>query len=443
MWSPAPNTTRFDPTGVGATLVVAHSERDAVRSGAVGATLVVARSGCDAVRSGTGQARPLRPTWRISSACHGQMLTCNDPTNPQNTRMPRETFTSSRRPQRKPLRLANFDYAEPQSYFVTIVARERRCVFGRVEHEHVLPSPAGKMVAREWRALGDRFGIEIRPFVVMPNHLHGLVSTCATVDPPALGRIVGAFKSITAREYRIGVGAWRWPAMPNGLWQRGYFDHVVRDETDEARISDYINANPVNWVTDPNNPDSPDRTSDDHRLWPKSARKRRRRPARPTASPAGSSGRDGASPSPTTPGRRPSSGRPSRSPVPNATRSMRDGTSPSPTTPGRCLVGATLAVARAERDAVDAGRDTPPATPGRCPRRGDPRGRPCRTRRGRCGTGQARPLRRLADAPRRGDPCGRPCRKRRSRNATPRRRWRWCRRCGSCSRRWRSTRRCP
>ena len=190
------------------------------------------------------------------------------------------TFTSSRPPQRKALRLANFDYAEPRSYFVTLVACDRRCLFGRVEHQCVVPSPAGDMLGREWRGLTDRFGVEIEPFVVMPNHLHGLVSTCEAVDPPALGRIIGAFKSITAREYRAGTEACRWPAMPNGLWQRGYFDHVVRDEADAARIIDYIQANPANWVTDPDNPDSPDRTSDQTRLWPKSPRRPapRRRP---------------------------------------------------------------------------------------------------------------------------------------------------------------------
>ncbi|MYF29518.1 MAG: transposase [Gammaproteobacteria bacterium] len=191
------------------------------------------------------------------------------PRKPHTPRMRRKTYTPSRLPQRKSLRLAEFDYTEPQSYFVTIVARDRRCVFGRVEHGQVVLSPAGKTLAREWRALSHRFGVEIEPFVVMPNHVHGLVSTWEAVDPPALGRIIGAFKSITAREYRTGASAGRWLAMPGGLWQRGYFDHVVRDETDAARIIDYINANPANWVTDPDNPDSPDRTSDDNRLWPK------------------------------------------------------------------------------------------------------------------------------------------------------------------------------
>ena len=179
--------------------------------------------------------------------------------------------TSPRPPQRKSLRLADFDYAEPQSYFVTIVAHDRLCVFGHVEHEQVLPNPAGQMLVREWQGLADRFGVEIKPFVVMPNHLHGLVSTCEMGDPPPLGHVIGAFKSVTAREYRTGANACGWPNMPNGLWQRGYFDHVVRDEADEARIIDYINANPANWVTDPDNPDSPERTSDHKRLWPSNA----------------------------------------------------------------------------------------------------------------------------------------------------------------------------
>ena len=189
-----------------------------------------------------------------------------------------KTATSPRLPKRKSLRLVDFDYTEPRCYFVTIVARDRRCTFGRVEHERVLPSPAGEMLAREWRSLAGRFGVEIGSFVVMPNHLRGLVSTCETVDPPALGRIIGAFKSITAREYRAGSNAGRWPSMPNGLWQRGYFDHVVRDEADEARIIDYINANPANWVTDPDNPDSPERTSDHTRLWRPGTGRHKNRP---------------------------------------------------------------------------------------------------------------------------------------------------------------------
>ena len=154
-------------------------------------------------------------------------------------------------PQRKRLRLAGFDYAEARSYFVTIVVVDRRCLFGEVTQGRMSPSHAGEMVVSHWQALAVRFsGLEVEPFVVMPNHLHGLVSTVGMSSPPVLGSIVGAFKSITARAYRAGADEGRWPPMPNGLWQRGYFDHIIRDETDAAHAMEYIANNPANWRTD-------------------------------------------------------------------------------------------------------------------------------------------------------------------------------------------------
>ena len=154
-------------------------------------------------------------------------------------------------PQRKRLRLGGFNYAEPRSYFVTIVARDRRCLFGEVAQGRMHPSHAGDMVATHWRSLMVRYpGLEVEPFVVMPNHLHGLISTASVSSPPALGSIVGAFKSITARAYRSGADADQWPPMPNGLWQRRYFDHIIRDEADEGHAIEYITNNPANWPTD-------------------------------------------------------------------------------------------------------------------------------------------------------------------------------------------------
>ena len=154
-------------------------------------------------------------------------------------------------PQRKRLRLAGFNYAEARSYFVTIVVRDRRHLFGDVAEGRMRPSCAGRMIAAHWRSLRSRYpGLDVEPFVVMPNHLHGLVSTVRMSSPPALGGIVGAFKSITARAYRSGADDGRWLPMPNGLWQRGYFDHVIRNETDEGHAMEYIANNPANWRTD-------------------------------------------------------------------------------------------------------------------------------------------------------------------------------------------------
>ena len=175
-----------------------------------------------------------------------------------------------RPPRRKTLRLSNFDYAEPRSYLVTVVVQDRLCVLGRVDQHDVRLSAAGVMVVRQWWQLGVRFqGIDVETFVVMPNHVHGLVSTHAMPNPPKLGRIIGAFKSITAREYKAGADGGCWRAMLRGLWRRGYHDHVVRDEADEARIVEYIHANPIYWAMDPNNPANSARSREEYRLFSK------------------------------------------------------------------------------------------------------------------------------------------------------------------------------
>ena len=215
-----------------------------------------------------GSRRRFRISSRdIVSAAPGHMPTYGSPATAYSRTMNK---SSAPKPPsgRRLLRLAGFDYAEPRSYFVTIVVRDRWCVLGEVVEDDVRPSAAGEMVVRQWWYLADRYaGIEVEPFVVMPNHLHGLVATCRMSSPPALGRIVGAFKSITARVYRAGADCGRWPAMPVGLWQRGYFDRIVRDEADEARVVEYIDANPINWASDPDNPHSPEGAREESRLW--------------------------------------------------------------------------------------------------------------------------------------------------------------------------------
>jgi len=156
------------------------------------------------------------------------------------------------------LRLSNFDYADPRTYFVTIVVHDRRCILGDVAGGEVQLNPAGEMIAAEWRALSARWPhLEIDPFVTMPNHVHGVLGTHHMRSPPALGAIVGAFKSITARAYRRGAKRGLWPNLPSGLWQRGFYDHVIRDPDDEARIIQYITDNPTRWEEDPEHPAAP------------------------------------------------------------------------------------------------------------------------------------------------------------------------------------------
>ncbi len=110
------------------------------------------------------------------------------------------------------------------------------------------------MVLREWHRLPQRFpGIETVEFVVMPNHVHGIVR----ITPKAqvgLSDVVGAFKSRTTVAYAGGVQRDQWPRFDRRLWQRSYFDRVLRDEDELLRAERYIRMNPARWWYDPLNP---------------------------------------------------------------------------------------------------------------------------------------------------------------------------------------------
>jgi putative transposase len=126
------------------------------------------------------------------------------------------------------------------------------------------------MVYAAWQALLQRFpNIENDVFQVMPNHFHGVLvihnspvgaglvpaqtSRATTGVAPTLGKIVGAFKSITTHEYIQGVDKLGWPQFYKRLWQRNYYEHIIRDQADYERIAGYILDNPVNWDKDEEN----------------------------------------------------------------------------------------------------------------------------------------------------------------------------------------------
>ena len=128
---------------------------------------------------------------------------------------------------------------------------------------------AGKMVYAEWMNLQERFSnIEIDVFQIMPDHFHGIIiihtpvgaglvpSVGAGLVPtptrvaPTIGEIVGAFKSITTHEYIQGVEKFAWPVFYKRLWQRNYYEHIIRGQADYERIADYILDNPARWDKD-------------------------------------------------------------------------------------------------------------------------------------------------------------------------------------------------
>jgi putative transposase len=154
---------------------------------------------------------------------------------------------------RKALRLRNFDYGAEGLYFVTVCTHERRCSLGRVDDEDVQLTAFGRIVDRQFAQLSDRVaGVIVDRHVVMPNHVHaivGLGSRARQASPLRLGHVVAAFKSGSAREINSTRGT-----AGARVWQRGYHDHVVRDEADLQRVREYVESNPIRWALDPENP---------------------------------------------------------------------------------------------------------------------------------------------------------------------------------------------
>jgi uncharacterized protein (TIGR00252 family) len=191
---------------------------------------------------------------------------------------------------RKSPRLSDYDYALEGAYFVTVCVQGRLYLFGEIVDGNMRLNPAGQMIVKWWRELERKFpSMKIDEyFVVMPNHFHGIVwvpeeEPCSKPNPvtspansllplpkgghtgPPLQRIVQWFKTMTTNNYIHGVKEHGWQPFKGILWQRSFYDHVIRDEASLNRIREYISTNPLRWDLDRENPRS--RGSDEFDRW--------------------------------------------------------------------------------------------------------------------------------------------------------------------------------
>lgn len=206
---------------------------------------------------------------------------------------------------RRSIRLKGYDYSQAGLYFITLCCQDRACMFGSITNGEMTLNDAGSMVEFQWLELTKRFPkIVLHEYAVMPNHFHAILEIIAeptvgatlvvapTVEPIAptvetdkpvepapdreaddiaslslpgqpqgiapttttpnktVGDIIGAFKSIITVEYIRGVKTMDWPPFRVRLWERNYYEHIIRNEGAYKRISDYIVDNPANWQED-------------------------------------------------------------------------------------------------------------------------------------------------------------------------------------------------
>jgi len=175
---------------------------------------------------------------------------------------------------RRSIRLQGYDYASEGAYYVTIVTQRRECLFGEVVDGEIGLNAAGQMIEKWWLELGHKFPtVSLGAYVIMPNHFHGtIVINDVGADlgvGPAVSNNKGAhagaplptiiqwFKTMTTNEYIRGVKQSGWPVFDGKLWQRNYYEHIIRNDDDCNRISNYIETNPADWATDDENPAKP------------------------------------------------------------------------------------------------------------------------------------------------------------------------------------------
>lgn len=194
---------------------------------------------------------------------------------------------------RKSIRLKGYDYSQAGLYFITICVQNRECLFGEIINGEMNLNDAGMMVETEWLKLPKRFkNITLHEFVVMPNHFHAILeivgatlvvaqnetnndvdqnngATQTQIGQPqgiaptdttteiatdiknkTIGDMVGAFQSIVTVRYIRGVKYLGWQPFNGKLWQRNYYERIIRNQQSYQTISEYIKNNPAKWNGD-------------------------------------------------------------------------------------------------------------------------------------------------------------------------------------------------
>jgi REP element-mobilizing transposase RayT len=167
---------------------------------------------------------------------------------------------------RRSIRLRGYDYAQPGAYFVTVCVRERECVLGNITDGEMVLSDLGKIARDFWAQVPVHFPtISIDTFVVMPNHVHAVIiindlpcrgavtaplqTGQSKIDRPTLSQIIAYYKYQTTKHInQIHDNA------ETPFWQRGFYDHIIRNKRELNAIQQYIADNPVKWQLDRDNP---------------------------------------------------------------------------------------------------------------------------------------------------------------------------------------------
>ena len=185
--------------------------------------------------------------------------------------------TNSNLPNRQSIRLKNYDYSQKGSYFITLVTQDRIHLFGKIEDGKMILNTVGKILEEEWRnTIQLRPNIALGEFIIMPDHMHMIITITAQMErkvdkewihsnpkspSQTIGAIIRGFKGASTKkinQFLNSTGESQFAPTTesqfaptefykNKIFQRNYYEHIIRNQKDYNRIEQYIIDNPMNW----------------------------------------------------------------------------------------------------------------------------------------------------------------------------------------------------
>lgn len=157
--------------------------------------------------------------------------------------------------ERKLQRLKGYDYSQNGAYFITICTQNRLCLFGDIYSGSLILNNAGKMVFKKLEEMPKIYsGIKIDKFIVMPNHLHAIIEIQQNGTTqgsfPTISECIQRFKTYTTKLYIDGVKKGNYPHFDKKIWQKSFYDRIIRNEHEYQEICQYIETNPLKWEED-------------------------------------------------------------------------------------------------------------------------------------------------------------------------------------------------
>ena len=167
---------------------------------------------------------------------------------------------------RRSIRIPGYDYSQEGWYYITICTQDRIPKFGKVINDQIHLNSFGKIVEKEWKKTESmRFNVNLDEYIIMPNHIHGIIqivenddyrrgtmhrapTTTEQFGKPvnnSIPTIIRSFKSTVTKQINEMRNT---PGIR--IWQRNFWEHIIRDDKDLNRIQIYIRNNPINWEND-------------------------------------------------------------------------------------------------------------------------------------------------------------------------------------------------